>query len=519
MQSNKNEWKDMLHQTKVFKYIAKSKEVGTLRYLSLVVPLKKVGDEAVHKELGDRMERAATTASSFEAEQDSVAASTRANGKVELTATIDGHIKTIIAASLRRHLKLEDKGGVTSLPNSEIFEQLALMGYVTDSDKLTFQKEVPLFPTMLTATESSPSRITSSPSLSPEPSLSPQHTPSTSQPQNTQPTPDAEEAALTPHESPLHSVYSLGRDEGSLSLTELTVLCTNLSNKVTSLESELQQTKQTYNAALTKLIKRVKKLEQTIKTSKAMRRVKIVVSEDEDASEDSSKQGRKISDIDEDPNISLVVLEEEEPTKLIEDQGSGEKSEKEVTTPANFQTYIRRRKDVSTGSGRVSTASRQDGTADVSTASEIGSIAGEKAKDKEEINIAGKKEAVTKDDEAHDIDWSDPSVIRYHALQNKPRSVAKVRKNMIMYLKNQGGYKMKDFKRMKSAGQEVQEESAETQKNEEIDTKQVEEEIVQQDDVVDEQVVKESTEKARGRKKSRARKRGKESLSEERSKK
>ncbi|GJY12595.1 putative ribonuclease H-like domain-containing protein [Tanacetum coccineum] len=49
----------------------KSKEVGTLRYLSLVVPLKKVGDEAVHKELGDRMERAATTASSLEAEQDS----------------------------------------------------------------------------------------------------------------------------------------------------------------------------------------------------------------------------------------------------------------------------------------------------------------------------------------------------------------------------------------------------------------------------------------------------------------
>ncbi|GJW38963.1 hypothetical protein Tco_0064808 [Tanacetum coccineum] len=44
--------------------------IGTPRYLSLVVPLKKVGDEAVHKELGDRMERAATTASSLEAEQD-----------------------------------------------------------------------------------------------------------------------------------------------------------------------------------------------------------------------------------------------------------------------------------------------------------------------------------------------------------------------------------------------------------------------------------------------------------------
>ncbi|GJT89961.1 hypothetical protein Tco_1078806 [Tanacetum coccineum] len=48
-----------------------SKEVGTPRYLILVVLLIKVGDEAVHKELGDRMERTATTASSLEAKQDS----------------------------------------------------------------------------------------------------------------------------------------------------------------------------------------------------------------------------------------------------------------------------------------------------------------------------------------------------------------------------------------------------------------------------------------------------------------
>ncbi|GJT40647.1 hypothetical protein Tco_0940512 [Tanacetum coccineum] len=34
-------------------------------------PPEKVGDEVVYKELGDRMERAATTASSLEAEQDS----------------------------------------------------------------------------------------------------------------------------------------------------------------------------------------------------------------------------------------------------------------------------------------------------------------------------------------------------------------------------------------------------------------------------------------------------------------
>ncbi|GJR44595.1 hypothetical protein Tco_1312698 [Tanacetum coccineum] len=51
-----------------------SKEAGTPRYLSLVVPLKKVSVEAVHKELGDIMERAATTTSSLEAEQDSATA-------------------------------------------------------------------------------------------------------------------------------------------------------------------------------------------------------------------------------------------------------------------------------------------------------------------------------------------------------------------------------------------------------------------------------------------------------------
>ncbi|GJY80955.1 hypothetical protein Tco_0493706 [Tanacetum coccineum] len=66
----------------------------------------------------------------------------------------------------------------------------------------------------------------------------------------------------------------------------------------------------------------------------------------------------------------------------------------------------------------------------------------------EEYDKAKKKEVVAEVDTAHVIDLNDPSVIRYHALQNKPRSIAEVRKNMIMYLKNQGGYKMKDFKGM-----------------------------------------------------------------------
>ncbi|GJY65374.1 hypothetical protein Tco_0467612 [Tanacetum coccineum] len=69
-------------------------------------------------------------------------ASTDTDGEVTITAIIDGQSKTITEASLRRHLKLEDHDGITSIPISEIFEQLALMGYQTDSDKLTFQKGV-----------------------------------------------------------------------------------------------------------------------------------------------------------------------------------------------------------------------------------------------------------------------------------------------------------------------------------------------------------------------------------------
>ncbi|GJT98290.1 hypothetical protein Tco_1093808 [Tanacetum coccineum] len=36
------------------------------------------------------------------------------------------------------------------------------------------------------------------------------------------------------------------------------------------------------------------------------------------------------------------------------------------------------------------------------------------------------------------IDWNDPSVIRYHSLNMKPKTIAQARRNMVKYLKNQG---------------------------------------------------------------------------------
>ncbi|GJU58109.1 putative ribonuclease H-like domain-containing protein [Tanacetum coccineum] len=82
---------------------------------------------------------------------------------------------------------------------------------------------------------------------------------------------------------------------------------TRSERKVESLETNLKQTKQVYGAAYTKLIMKVKKLEKIVKTSHSRRRAKIVVLDDEEASEDSSKQGRMIEEIDEDARVTLVT--------------------------------------------------------------------------------------------------------------------------------------------------------------------------------------------------------------------
>nr|GEW32981.1 ribonuclease H-like domain-containing protein [Tanacetum cinerariifolium] len=51
------------------------------------------------------------------------------NGEIELNAIVDGQDKTITEASVRIHLKLADVDGISTLPTTETFEELALMGY------------------------------------------------------------------------------------------------------------------------------------------------------------------------------------------------------------------------------------------------------------------------------------------------------------------------------------------------------------------------------------------------------
>ncbi|GKB64685.1 putative ribonuclease H-like domain-containing protein [Tanacetum coccineum] len=153
-----------------------------------------------------------------------------------ITATIDGRDKIITKASIRIHLKLQDSEGLSSLPNAEIFEQLARMG-----------------------------------------------TPTT--PLSIQIIHEAEETATMPHDSPLPEGHTPGSDEGRMQHTELMEFITKLTDRIEALEKDLLQTKKTYSTALTKLVLKVKKLEKQVRSGKARRRARIVLSEDEDADE------------------------------------------------------------------------------------------------------------------------------------------------------------------------------------------------------------------------------------------
>nr|GEV89553.1 hypothetical protein [Tanacetum cinerariifolium] len=63
------------------------------------------------------------------------------NLEIKILATVDGKPMTISESSLRRHLKLSDEEGISSLPDTELFENLSLMGYnILSNQRFTFQK-------------------------------------------------------------------------------------------------------------------------------------------------------------------------------------------------------------------------------------------------------------------------------------------------------------------------------------------------------------------------------------------
>ncbi|GJV46295.1 uncharacterized mitochondrial protein-like protein [Tanacetum coccineum] len=62
------------------------------------------------------------------------------NDVKQIHATVNGKTVVISESSVRSDLPFNDEDGITCLTNDVIFENLALMGYKSDSNKLTFQK-------------------------------------------------------------------------------------------------------------------------------------------------------------------------------------------------------------------------------------------------------------------------------------------------------------------------------------------------------------------------------------------
>ncbi|GJW91073.1 hypothetical protein Tco_0168626 [Tanacetum coccineum] len=246
------------------------------------------------------------------------------NGEVQIQALVDKKKVIITETSVRSDLQLEDAKGTECLPNATIFEQLTLMGYENLTKKLTFYKaffspqwkflihkvlqclsakttawnefsnnmasagkdfssrDTPLFPTMIVQAQEQ---------VGEEPV--------------TNDTKNVESVPTHPND-PLLS------GEDRLKLNELMVLCTSLSQRVLDLE----KIKTSQAAEITELKERVKKLEnkggsrthRLRRLYKVGRSTRVVSSKDEGLGdqEDASKQRRKIDEIDQDAEVTLV---------------------------------------------------------------------------------------------------------------------------------------------------------------------------------------------------------------------
>ncbi|GJT50844.1 hypothetical protein Tco_0977001 [Tanacetum coccineum] len=208
-------------------------------------PPVKVGDEAVHKELGDRMERAATTASSLEAEQDS-------GSGPRCQDTILGGVD-----AQTRFGEQKEKRDMATAKAKTVNGERQLQAIADKKKKKQSRRKQ-------------------------------QKTPAVPHP--------SDSTTDVPNEKsvPTHSNDPLLSGEDRLKLTELMDMCTKLSERVL----ELEHTKTAQAKEITNLKLRVKKLENKagLRTHKFKRLYK----------EDASNQWRSIEDIDKDTEVSLV---------------------------------------------------------------------------------------------------------------------------------------------------------------------------------------------------------------------
>ncbi|GJW53158.1 putative ribonuclease H-like domain-containing protein [Tanacetum coccineum] len=207
-------------------------------------PPEKVGDEAVHKELGDRVERAATTAASLDAEQDS-GNILKTQSTVIHTVPLSQEIGTSGSPRCQKAM-----GGTIAQTRSErvptpSYDSFLLGGNTSGSDEETLEHQDDLMdfvPPIL-------------------------------------------------HDSPVSGGHTPGSDEGRPNINELMAICTNLSNRVLALETS----KTAQDLMINKLKKKVKQLEKKQRArTPGMKLFKIGASKRKSLDEEYvSKQGRK----------------------------------------------------------------------------------------------------------------------------------------------------------------------------------------------------------------------------------
>ncbi|GJY59486.1 hypothetical protein Tco_0459378 [Tanacetum coccineum] len=288
------------------------------------------------------------------------------NGEVQLHALVDGKKIIVTEVSVRRDLQLADEEGVECLPNSTIFEQLALMGlmtttwnefsstmasaiiYLATTQKFNFSKYI--FESMIRNLDNLSSKFLMYPR---KPKIKDTQVPQPSDPSknvadevvhkelggslvraattassleveqdsgggsrcqetigNTTARTTFERVSKHSNDLLLTRGNTLRSDENRLKLDELMALCTALQKSVLDLE----KTKTTQQNEIDSLKRRVKKIKNKKRSKTHMLKrlykvgltVRVESSDNEESlGEDASKQGR-IDAIDADKEITLV---------------------------------------------------------------------------------------------------------------------------------------------------------------------------------------------------------------------
>nr|GEW10354.1 putative ribonuclease H-like domain-containing protein [Tanacetum cinerariifolium] len=418
---------------------------------------------------------------------------------------------------------LNDAEGTSCLPNAMIFEELARMGYEKPSEKLTFYKAffspqwkffIHTILQCLSAKTTSWNEFSSTMASAiiclannqkfnflkyildnlkknleadipiPDASLSspPQrkHKPRRKEKKERKET----EVSLTelPTEDPIPTTSNdlLPSGDDSMQLKELMILCINLSNKVLDLENKVIKMKSSHQAKIAVLESRVEKLEKQNKELKSFisKVESLAFKEAVVDQEKSSKQGRKIADIDADTEVittakiivdkvstaggELNAANEEPVSAAPTNNTTAQPSEATKTTVDIFTTpkakglVFHDMEESTTRTASLKVQIKDKCKAKLVDEPKVLKL--RKAQIAIDAEVARRIKAEWNADMQDNIDWNkvvkqvqsrqSDAVRKYQALKRKPVSVAQARKNMMIYMKNITGFKIEFFKGM-----------------------------------------------------------------------